>query len=253
LYAEHLFGWDAEQLSYYITFVGGVRALHLLFALPFIILFFKPKFPIAMVNGKKGKPTKEQLAQEMKFDLRLSRLSYAIDLLSHVLVSFSSTAATTAAQVAFVGFTVLSCFGSGVVPSVQSLALCILQADAANEDRVVETGPLFGAFAVLQATGQMILGPMLYGLVYSSTVAKFPKAIFVLAASAVFVSLLLLSFVHHGSGQLSRSSLAKSKRRQEWDDEIERGRSRVSKDISGASSFTAPSGSGSSDSNSHRQ
>lgn len=34
LYAEHVYDWTAEQLSYYISFVGGVRAFHLLVLLP---------------------------------------------------------------------------------------------------------------------------------------------------------------------------------------------------------------------------
>lgn len=123
-----------------------------------IISLFKPKIEVTLVNGKKAPPSKEDLAREMRFDLAVSRLSYLIDIASHTLVSLSSTAHTTAAQAAFAGFTLLSSFGSGVVPSVQSLALCILQADAAEEGKVAETGPLFGAFAVLQATGQMILG-----------------------------------------------------------------------------------------------
>ena len=126
-------------------------------------------------NGKKLKPTKAQLAVEMKFDLLISRLSYAIDILSHVLVSVSSTTPTVGAQAAFVCFSVLSSFGSSVVPSVQSLALCMTQADAAEEEEALSiqfsnretprptthssgVGGLFGALAVLQATGQMILG-----------------------------------------------------------------------------------------------
>lgn len=117
-------------------------------------------------SNKKPKPTKGQLVAEMKFDLRITRLSYALDILSHTLVSLSSTSPTTPAQAAFVGFTVLSSFSSGVVPSMQSLALCVMQTEAAEDERLgvakpgggVATGSLFGALAVLQAAGQMILG-----------------------------------------------------------------------------------------------
>lgn len=64
----------------------------------------------------------------------------------------------------------LSSFGSGLVPATHSLALCILQARALSlpdvdgvdglikPDADVEVGKLFGALAVLQAVGQMILG-----------------------------------------------------------------------------------------------
>lgn len=34
LYAEHTYGWGAERLSYYISFLGGTRVLFLLFVLP---------------------------------------------------------------------------------------------------------------------------------------------------------------------------------------------------------------------------
>ncbi|KAI5118105.1 hypothetical protein M0805_005212 [Coniferiporia weirii] len=250
LYAEHVFGWEAEQLSYYITLVGGMRAVHLLFIMPLIIAVCKPrpkKVPNKNigVNGKKPKPTKAQLAAEMQFDLRISCLSYALDLISHTLVSFSSTAPTSAAQAAFVGFTMLSSVASGVVPSMQSLALCMMQANAAEDERLatesggttkvpdaVATGSLFGALAVLQAAGQMILGPMIFGLVYSTTVARFPKGIFVLAASIVLIATLLLALVRPhlvasvGQKKLRKDSGAWAER------EVERGRSRASKALS---------------------
>ncbi|TCD67076.1 hypothetical protein EIP91_000589 [Steccherinum ochraceum] len=34
LYAGHVYAWGAEQLSYYISFVGLIRAVHLLFVMP---------------------------------------------------------------------------------------------------------------------------------------------------------------------------------------------------------------------------
>lgn len=34
LYAEHVYEWGAETLSYYISFIGGARAGFLLFLLP---------------------------------------------------------------------------------------------------------------------------------------------------------------------------------------------------------------------------
>ena len=34
LYAVHVYGWDAEQLSYYISAMGGCRMLYLLAVMP---------------------------------------------------------------------------------------------------------------------------------------------------------------------------------------------------------------------------
>lgn len=54
--------------------------------------------------------------------------------------------------------------GAGVVPAIQSLALCIVQArsllaaEAGQPTVDAGTGTLFGALAVLQASGQMVLG-----------------------------------------------------------------------------------------------
>jgi len=249
LYAEHVFGWDAKQLSYYITSIGGTRAFYLLFIMPVIVAAFKPKPPPKMepqsMSGLDAEPSaevakvkpKEHLAAEMRFDLRLTYFSFAIDFLSHALVSVSSTAPTLGASLAFSGFTMLSSVGSGVVPALQSLALCIMQTEAEEERELaissgvassnvaMDTGSLFGAFSVLQATGQMIFGPMLFGLVYSLTVATFPKGIFVLAASFVAVAMSLVMFV--------RTPGKKPKRKTTWEEEVERGRSRASKDLTG--------------------
>jgi len=225
--------------------------------MPFIIATFKPKPTTSPAkqgtgNSKKTKPTRKQLAAEIQFDLLITRFAYGLDLLSHTLVSFSSTAKTLSAQSAFVGFTMLSSFACGIVPSMQSLALCIIQADAAEaEDEIAATGAvakprvmhaagsLFGALAVLQATGQMILGPMIFGLVYSTTVARFPKGIFVLAASIVLVSIILLAFVRPHLVEDEQKKAGKGPgSRHLADREIERGRPRTSKVLSDSGRHT---------------
>ena len=112
---------------------------------------------------------------------------------------------------------------------------------------------------------------MLFGLVYSTTVARFPKGIFVLAASILFISLLLLSRVHPHSQRPAdmrkpQYQTARGKKKglsgRLWDSrghgqgygngsgtlgpepETERGRSRASKDLSGngmyRSNYSAP-------------
>jgi len=246
MYAVHVFGWSAEQLSYYISWLGGLRAVHLLFVLPFIIATFKPKpktKPTApnSVSHSKRKPTRASLVQEMHFDLFLTRLSFILDILSHtfVVLSPSPSAAIHAlskqtgsySQIMFVAASSLNSFSSGVVPALQSLALCVLQshslanASAGGSEEDVGIGRLFGALAVLQAVGQMILGPLLFGLIYSTTVAVFPKALFIAAAAICVISLALVFMIRPDAG-------TKGKRKRPWV-EVERGRSRVSKDLRG--------------------
>ncbi|KAI0956492.1 hypothetical protein AcV7_006879 [Taiwanofungus camphoratus] len=232
LYAEHLYGWGAKQLSYYISAMGASRTTYLLVLMPLFVLTFKPKpkpDPVAgptsaaVPPGKRPPPTPAQLAREMKFDFALLRGSLAVDLLSHTLVTLLPADASAAA---FTAATALSSFGAGVDPAMHSLALCIMQAN--GEDN---RGKLFGAFAMLRTIGQMILGPMLFGMVYSSTVAKFPKAIFVVAGAFAFAAIVLLAMIRPDAGMKARRRVG----RRAEDVEVERGRSRISKDISHSS------------------
>ncbi|KAL1742863.1 major facilitator superfamily domain-containing protein [Schizophyllum fasciatum] len=277
LYAEHVFGWGAEQLSYYISMLGGTRAVALLFIMPLIISCFKPKVPGEPASSaKKPAPTRESLAMEITFDLVLARVAVALDILSNVLVcllplpnydthdSLSAGGAGAGgreAEVLFVLASAITSFGGCAVPAVQSLALCILQARAllaeaagagtsaaaAGEDGNV--GRVFGALAVLQAAGQMILGPLLFGLVYSETVAVYPQAIFVVATGALGGALVLLLLVRSplrgarraekgkgkskDQGKGKGKAAAKGKGRRGADEEVRRGRSRASKDLNG--------------------
>ncbi|KAH9939520.1 MFS general substrate transporter [Amylocystis lapponica] len=225
LYAEHVYGWGAEQLSYYISAMGFARTIYLLVLMPIIIMLFKPKpDPATTANAvipagkKKAPPTPLQLAKEMRFDFMVLRASLLVDIISHTLVALSSEG-TSAAM--FTAYTSLSSFGAGVDPAMQSLALCIMQAN--GEDN---RGKLFGAFAMLRTVGQMIVGPLLFGLIYSTTVATLPKAIFMTAAGFGVIALVLLFMVRTDVGLKTRR-IARSRA----DIEIERGRSRVSKDI----------------------
>ena len=79
---------------------------------------------------------------------------------------------------------------------------------------------------------------MIFGLVYSETVGKFPKAVFAVAGALLVFALTVVLCVKNpvrpvyypGSGQ-SIGGKKKNNRRQGRD--IERGRSRVSKDLRG--------------------
>ncbi|KAJ7274353.1 major facilitator superfamily domain-containing protein [Mycena haematopus] len=261
LYAGHVYGWGPEQLSYYISLLGTTRAIFLLFALPFIISVFKPKVKppkghaVAPNKAAKPKPTKSHIAQEIKFDLGLSRLSLCIDIVANLAIVFAPSPAYRMhsqatngldsefqnSQALFVLASWVQCMGAGAVPAIQSLALCIIQArsllaaDAGQPGSGVDagTGPLFGALAVLQAGGQMVLGPLLFGLVYSGTVANFPKTVFVSAIAILFVALTAIMLVRSPLSEVKGKSAVRRRRRINSLEEEQRGRSRVSKDLRG--------------------
>ncbi|KAF4571304.1 hypothetical protein EYR36_008633 [Pleurotus pulmonarius] len=304
LYAVHVYGWSAEVLSYYISFMGGARAVHLLFILPLVISTFKPQpgskktksvsisqaSNVGHLTGnnirytniptpptkqipkstpsksKSGKPklTKAHLAREMRFDMSLCRASLMLDILSNVLVmvspspaynvhaltSGSGSQAEAHSQALFVMASSLTSFGCGFMPAVQSLALCILQARALHSEENADVsanglpastpgaspaaGKLFGALAVLQAVGQMILGPLIFGLIYSGTVATYPKAVFNTAAGILILAIVAIFLVQ----PLLGASKGKKARRDSAEIEVERGRSRVPKDLRMTLSFS---------------
>ncbi|KZS92595.1 hypothetical protein SISNIDRAFT_122114 [Sistotremastrum niveocremeum HHB9708] len=211
LYATHTYSWGTAQLSYYVSFVGAARAVYLLLVLPYLIKTFKPTSD----PTKRGTPAYDKtIAKEMHFDLTVAKCSLIIDMFSHSLVSLLDPSF----ERLFVAFSSMTSLGSGAVPSVHSLALCISQTyqDAGGP------GAVFGALSMLQAVGSMIIGPLLFGLIFSETVAMFPRAIFAMAAVLLVISVSLMNFVRP-----SRRLEAMIREREE----LERGRSRVSKDL----------------------
>ena len=77
------------------------------------------------------------------------------------------------------------------------------------------------------------LQPLLFGMVYSSTVAQFPKGIFVLAAALVAIGLLLISLVRPPFKRPPKvRRIEEQSHDSDDEEEIVRGRSRVSKDLS---------------------
>ena len=74
----------------------------------------------------------------------------------------------------------------------------------------------------------LFLQPLLFGIVYSSTVATFPKGIFVTAASVAFCAVVLLCLLRPDVALRARPQ----RRLRRDEEEVERGRSRVSKDLS---------------------
>jgi MFS family permease len=156
----------------------------------------------------------------MKFDLSLARASLALDVVSHTLVAI----APTEAQSMFVAFSVVSSLSAGAHPTLQSLALGFASTSSDMAVRNAGAGAIFGAMSAILSAGQMIAGPLLFGGLYARTVAVFPKAVFVFAAAAVFVALLLLS-------SLEAPKPAGRRRAGLEADERGRGRSRTPKDL----------------------
>ncbi|KAH0585164.1 hypothetical protein H2248_008420 [Termitomyces sp. 'cryptogamus'] len=179
LYAQHVYSWTTAELGYYMSILWITRAFNLLVFLPIIISYFKPK-------TNSASPDSAHIAAELHFDKRLAQASLAVDGLADALVALTPASS----QTLFTGLSCLSSFTSGGNPTLHSLAAVCLHACGFSS----EVGALFGGLAVLSAIAH-IINPYIYALTYSSTVAYFPKAIFVLATALLSSAVLLLTGV----------------------------------------------------------
>ncbi|KAJ4477204.1 major facilitator superfamily domain-containing protein [Lentinula aciculospora] len=177
LYAKHIYSWSSNELGQYMSLLWITRAINLLVVLPLIVNYLKPKH----------QPTDPlSIWSELRFDKLLAQASLFVDASADALVAI----VPSSSQSAFVAFSCLSSFTSGGNPTLHSLGAVCLHASG----RSSEVGSLFGAMAVLSAVAHVI-SPTLYAVTYGTTVATFPKAIFVLATSLLGTAVLLLAFV----------------------------------------------------------
>ncbi|KAF8498829.1 hypothetical protein JB92DRAFT_2983667 [Gautieria morchelliformis] len=176
LYAQHTFAWSVKQLGYYISLLWVLQAFHLLLLLPTILRFIKPKS--SADAGTPGGRTRA-ISQDMKFDYRIAQASIFLDAMAYMLTII----APGSSQILFVCFTSLPSFTAGVNPAIHSLAVSYLFANGEN----AKVGQMFGGMSMLQAISHT-LQPLVFGVLYSDTVATYPKAIFALAAGLLISS-----------------------------------------------------------------
>jgi len=119
------------------------------------------------------------------FDLKLARISLAIEV-----IAFTATAAVIQ-PLWWAGATIFGALGGGFGPALQSLAVELHKGNRQTN----EVGRLFGALGVLQALCSQIIGPTIFGLTFMATVDVFPRAIFILSAAIMCVSLTSISLV----------------------------------------------------------
>ncbi|KAJ7471997.1 hypothetical protein FB451DRAFT_990518, partial [Mycena latifolia] len=173
LYGLVVYQWGSKQLAAYSTFIGAGYALFLLFVFPLVVS--------ALTRWASPPPADAPTA----LDLRLVRLALFGALVAHAAVALVS------AEALFVGASALAHWvRAGAHPAAQSFVLGIVQARARAElplrsapaDAAAGIGSVLAAFAVLQAG-------MLFGLIYSRTVAVYPKAVFFAAVAVLAVAL----------------------------------------------------------------
>lgn len=190
------------------------------------------------------------LTRCITFDLSIVRGSLVLDILSHSLVALH----LSSSPLAFAGITSISAIAAGSSPALHSLAISILQRSRQGNP---EIGALFGGLSMLTALGQILgvspssvplapflrfvltvlcsyldLQPLTFGMVYSTTVARFPEAVFALAAALVLVALGTTFLIRTEPPHVWKGKApAAMARRRVLIPERERGRSRTVKHI----------------------
>ncbi|KZV76315.1 hypothetical protein PENSPDRAFT_448195 [Peniophora sp. CONT] len=180
LYTKHVFQWTGEQLGYYMSLLFITRAINLLLLLPSVLAYFAPKRPA------QDDPTPLSLSQAIRFDRAVTAISYFTDATANALVVI----APTSNQAIFIFLTSLNSIASGGYPALQSLGAVSLQ----NMGRGSEIGLVFGAMGLVNSASH-IIAPGIYAALYAATVAKFPKAIFLLSAVLLYLAVCALMLV----------------------------------------------------------
>ncbi|KAF8586548.1 MFS general substrate transporter [Ramaria rubella] len=204
-YAQKTFGWDSQQMGYWLSIMGVVRASHLMIILPFIIKFFTPKTPpiqLPVALSEPLNPTQSTSPNDVHslrpsaghrtpkhspiFDLTIARVSLFVEFVGYIGTFLAVS------SISWTASTMFGAFGGGAPPTMQSVALALYER---GPNQGLETGRLFGGLSVIQALSTQVLGPTLFGTTYVATVALFPKAIFVLALAILACSILFMSLV----------------------------------------------------------
>lgn len=221
-YVTSTFSWTSETTNYYFASVEVTRALVLAVLLPLVIKLQKPTVrpsirtappvagePYEAASAHASHPDRsgQQLSSELSIytptvELTLARCALAVEVLACCIMAAAATDSI------FVLGTIIGSFSVAFTPISQALALDIYTAavgddggcqgeeeETATSDGPSETGKLFGVLSVLQALGQQIISPAVYGFVYSRSVAAFPQAIFVVTAICFVIAFVLLTFV----------------------------------------------------------
>ncbi|KDN48878.1 hypothetical protein K437DRAFT_255433 [Tilletiaria anomala UBC 951] len=124
-----------------------------------------------------------RMIHDSKFDLRLARASVLIMLTTYAAIPFAQSG------LSYIVITCLTSLGSGGSAAMSSLSLALLSSPR-------DAGKLFGAWSVMSAVGQTILGPFLFTWLFRNTVkTSAPYAIFLLACVMFGISFFLLMLV----------------------------------------------------------
>ncbi|OXG79438.1 hypothetical protein C349_04385 [Cryptococcus neoformans var. grubii Br795] len=249
-YSFYAYGWTSAQLGPYMSAVAFLRSFILIVLVPVITKYVKSRLNQSHTTPKSAEhvaeagnsafttsasshdslpsqsmPTHNSAhvspspsppvsgdAHNGHLDLFTIRLCLFLELVPWFILSFGTS------ESAFIILTALTTFGSPSTPAANSLALSLLPDPS-------QSGRLFGALSVVHALGATLISPLMFGMLFASTVEYYPAAVFALAAACVggaLVCMLCVRIPESGPGSYGRGKKAKDR---EWEingDEFER-------------------------------
>ncbi|KIR27801.1 hypothetical protein I307_04705 [Cryptococcus deuterogattii 99/473] len=141
-------------------------------------------------------------------DLFTIRLCLFLELVPWFILSFGTS------ESAFIILTALTTFGSPATPAANSLALSLLPDPS-------QSGRLFGALSVVHALGATLISPLMFGMLFASTVEDYAAAVFALAAAFVggaLVCMLCVRIPESGSGSFGKG---KNTKHRDWENDVD--------------------------------
>ncbi|KAK9369498.1 major facilitator superfamily domain-containing protein [Lipomyces kononenkoae] len=159
-YAEYTFHWTTAAMGLYISLISGSRVISLLVVLPAITYFYKRRHAHELHEVRMSKS-----------DTFIIKISLVCEVVSYMLLALAPNGAEFAVAGTLGGF--------GILYSPIIMSAITKHVPAEN------TGAVLGAVSLMDSLSD-IVSPVVFSNIYASTVAYYPKAIFV-ASIIVFV------------------------------------------------------------------
>ncbi|KAF9039313.1 hypothetical protein BJ165DRAFT_1407512 [Panaeolus papilionaceus] len=166
-----------------------------------MVKYLKPKPVVIKVQDPAAIPSEviEKEVHSPKFDLNIVKASLGLNIAVFCLNGL------TKSSLVFNVLSVVALFGLGFGPAAQSVALALYTRQGG-----VEAGRLIGSLAVVKAICGQLLAPFFFGVLYASTVASHPSAIFFVVAACLalaFVCIAAIRVREHEQKQVTEETL----------------------------------------------
>ncbi|CAL1693907.1 unnamed protein product [Somion occarium] len=177
-YTAAVWKWTTEQIGYWLTITGVTKAVHLSLLLPGITYIFNRPKPAIQLPVQPETPLRSTSSTSSLSETPPHSSQTESAPRRFIFVAFAPNPLT------FTIASMVTCFGAGFSPAIQSAALTIY-----TESGGSEAGKLFGAFSIVEALCIALLGPTIYGVTFMKTIATLPSAIYMLTAVLLTISL----------------------------------------------------------------